>query len=131
MLEAGSEDVESYPYQARPEQFPGHEIVLEAAAARMAAGEPVPGVAAGQIRAGMMVVGSDGEIVGKVKQARKNDFLLDRELQTDLFVPNDAVRNVIGDEVILAVPRHEVSQLKERTAPGKGETEGWKTPPLA
>ncbi len=131
LLEAGSEDVESYPYQARPEQFPGHEIELEAAAARMAAGEPVPGVAAGQIRAGMMVVGSDGEIVGKVKQARKNDFLLDRELQTDLFVPNDAVRNVIGDEVILAVPRHEVSHLKERTAPGKGETEGWKTPPLA
>lgn len=130
LLEAGSEDVESYLFQARPQQFPGHEVELEAAAARTAAGEPVPGAVAGHIRVGMMVVSSDGEIIGRVQQARKNDFLLDRELQTDLFVPNDAVRNVIGDEVILTVPKYEVSRLKERTAPGEGGTERWKAPPL-
>lgn len=130
LREAGSDDVQSYPYQARPEQFPGHETEVEAAAARIATGEPVTGVAPGQIRAGMLVVGSDGEIVGTVKQARQNDFLLDRELQTDLYVPVDAVRNVIGDEVILTIPKYEVNQLKERTAPGKGESEGWKSPPL-
>lgn len=130
LLEAGSNDVESYPYQARPEQFPGHEPELEAVAKQSAAGEPFPAAAAGKIRAGMTVIGSDGEIVGTVKQAGRNDFLLDRELQTDLYVPVDAVRNVIDDEVILTVPKYEVSRLKERTRPGKGETEGWEAPPL-
>jgi uncharacterized membrane protein len=130
LQEAGSEDVETYPYQVRPEQFPGHETQLEAQARQAAAGEPVSPPASANIRPGMMVISSDGEIVGRVKQARRSEFLLDRELQTDLYVPIDAVRNVIGDEVILNVPRYEVSRLKERTAPGKPETEGWKTPPL-
>lgn len=130
LQEAGSDDVESYPYQARTEQFPGSEPELKAVAAQMAAGEAGADVTPGQIRDGMVVVGSDGEIVGRVKQARRNDFLLDRELQTDLFVPNDAVRTVTEDEVILTVPKYEVSRLKERTAPGKGESEGWKAPPL-
>lgn len=130
LQEAGANDVESYPYQVRTAQFPGKETELEAAARQTAAEQETKRPAAGEVRPGMMVIGSDGEVVGQVKQARKNDFLLDREFQTDLYVPLDAVRKVIDGEVILSVPKYEINQLKERTAPGKAETKGWKTPPL-
>ena len=40
-----------------------------------------------QVRVGMDVVGIDGEMVGKVKEVRAEDFLLDRPFARDLYVP--------------------------------------------
>lgn len=43
-----------------------------------------------QIPPGMEVLGSDGKRVGKVKDVRSDDFLLDRSGVRDLYVPLDA-----------------------------------------
>src|SRR5438105_1420068 len=40
-----------------------------------------------QIQVGMDVKSIDGESVGKVKEVRAKDFLLDRPLARDLYVP--------------------------------------------
>ncbi len=48
-----------------------------------------PGV--DQIHSGMDVVSIDGERIGKVKQVRQSDFLMDRPLARGLWVPFTAV----------------------------------------
>jgi hypothetical protein len=40
-----------------------------------------------QIHPGMEVVGIDGESVGKVKEVREGEFLVDRPLARDVWVP--------------------------------------------
>jgi len=60
-----------------------------------------------QIKEGVEVVGSQGKSVGTVKQVRSNDFLVDRPVARDIFVPfsaahfeNGKVRlNVTADQV--------------------------------
>jgi hypothetical protein len=44
-----------------------------------------------QIHAGMDVVSIDGEHIGKVKEVRDIDFLVDRPLARDLWVPFSSV----------------------------------------
>jgi hypothetical protein len=44
-----------------------------------------------QVRVDMDVVSIDGEHIGKVKEVRQTDFLLDRPLARDLWVPFDSV----------------------------------------
>jgi hypothetical protein len=44
-----------------------------------------------QIKVGMDVVGIDGERIGKVKEVRQRDFLIDRPVARDLWVPFNAV----------------------------------------
>jgi hypothetical protein len=48
-----------------------------------------PGV--GQIEPGMDVLSIDGERIGKVKEVRQTDFLIDRPLARDLWVPFSSV----------------------------------------
>jgi len=43
-----------------------------------------------QIQVGMKVLGIDGLEVGKVKEVRSHDFLVDRPLARDVYVPFDA-----------------------------------------
>ncbi len=62
------------------------------------------------LKEGMAVVGSDKEHVGKVKAVYDSEFLVDRKLETDLYVPNTAVHTVRGDTVILTIPSYEVNQ---------------------
>jgi hypothetical protein len=40
----------------------------------------------------MVVLGADAEVIGRVKQVGAEDFLVDRELQTDVYVPFATVR---------------------------------------
>jgi hypothetical protein len=47
------------------------------------------------IRVGMDVVGIDGEQVGIVKAVRSMDFLVDRPLERDVYVPLDAVQAIV------------------------------------
>ncbi|HET6317362.1 MAG TPA: hypothetical protein VFG86_12955 [Chloroflexota bacterium] len=80
---------------------------------------------ADQITAGMDVLGVDGEVVGQVKEVRENDFLLDRPMAHDLYVPYRFVlsvperggdRPVRGKEVVLTVS---AAQL---------DSQGWQRP---
>jgi hypothetical protein len=65
-----------------------------------------------QIRETMDVVGSDGEKVGTVKEVRGADFLLDRPLARDLFVPFSAVRTVDGERVLLGVRSEQIDDQR-------------------
>jgi hypothetical protein len=59
------------------------------------------------IRPGMEVIGREGENVGEVKEVRSNDFLVDRSLARDIYIPFNACQirngkiqlNVHADEV--------------------------------
>ncbi len=52
------------------------------------------GPGAEQIDVGMDVLGVDGQPVGRVKEVRANDFLLDRPIAHDLYVPYQFVLSV-------------------------------------
>jgi hypothetical protein len=132
LQEAGSEDVESYPYEAHPEQFPGDESYLAEAHLHEAERSMLdPSQAAKRMRVGMEVVGSDGELVGKVKQVRASNFLVNRRLRRDIYVPYSVVHDISLDEVALTIPAYEVSEREERTRPGMlAESEDWELPPL-
>jgi hypothetical protein len=71
-----------------------------------------------QIRPGMDVVGSDANRIGQVKEVRDLDFLVDRAGQRDLYVPFNAVRDVMGDQIVLVMPSSQV------------ENQGWASPAL-
>ena len=71
-----------------------------------------------EMQVGMVVTGSDGKSVGKVKEVRDSDFLLDRKLARDLYVPFDAVSHVDAGQVMLSLQAEDV--LYQR----------WTSPPL-
>ena len=66
----------------------------------------------------MDVVGSDGVIVGQVKELRDTDFLVDRSMQRDVYVPLSAVQTIDGDRVLLHIPARDV------------DSQNWPTPDL-
>jgi hypothetical protein len=66
----------------------------------------------------MLVVSSDNDEVGTVKELRASDFLVDRALQRDIYVPFNAVRTVEGGRIILNM------------AIGQIDDAGWESPPL-
>jgi ribosomal 30S subunit maturation factor RimM len=43
------------------------------------------------MRTGMMVYGTNGHELGLVKEVRSNDFLVDRSLRHDVYVPFNAI----------------------------------------
>jgi hypothetical protein len=49
------------------------------------------GPGAGQVQVGMDVKSIDGERIGRVKQVQGQEFLVDRPLARDLWVPFEAV----------------------------------------
>jgi Uncharacterized protein conserved in bacteria (DUF2171) len=61
------------------------------------------------VQVGMDVVGADKEHVRKVKEVYDNEFLVDRPLQTDLYVPRGAIRQVTTTKVILSIPSYAVN----------------------
>jgi len=80
------------------------------------------GPGANQIDVGLEVIGFDGERVGKVKEVRPNDFLLDRPMAHDLYVPYTFIMSVPdrGDgrpnEVVLNVTSENIDH------------QGWRRP---
>ncbi len=59
----------------------------------------------------MEVVGSDDQPVGRVKEVREGDFLVDRPSARDIYVPMDAVTDVVNNQVRLNVQAHEVDDM--------------------
>jgi hypothetical protein len=63
------------------------------------------------VRVGMHVVGTDGKEVGKVKEVRDKDFLIDRPMRRDVYAPLDAIQNVTDDTVTLNVSSDRVDNM--------------------
>ncbi len=66
---------------------------------------------------GMMVVGPVGEEIGRVKEVRTIDFLLDLTMRRDLFVPFSAISEVGGSTVVLSVRGEEIGDQDWEPAP--------------
>ena len=47
-----------------------------------------------ELRHDMEVIGKNGKIIGRVKEIRASDFLVDREMARDVYVPMDALDSV-------------------------------------
>lgn len=71
-----------------------------------------------RVREGMQVAGSDEKSIGQVKEVRRSDFLVDRPLARDVYVPYEAVQSASRDRVIITVPAGEVND------------QGWANPDL-
>ena len=78
--------------QARPEQFSGNLTHVMGAPQGAGPAAEAAGPLAERIQPGMVVLGADAEVIGRVKQVGAEDFLVDRELQTDVYVPFATVR---------------------------------------
>ena len=70
----------------------------------------------GRLTEGMTVVGPAGEEIGRVKEVRKVDFLLDLTMRRDLFVPFSAISSVAGS-VVLGVAADEIGDQGWEPAP--------------
>ncbi len=69
------------------------------------------------VKAGMVVVGADMESVGLVKDVYRTDFLLDRELRRDVYVPFQLIDRVSDKLVILSITANEMNTREWPTAP--------------
>lgn len=130
--EAGSEDVVSYPYEAHPEEIPGDETYLAEAQLHQSALSTLdPTQVAERLQVGMVVVGSDGEVVGEVKRVRASNFLVDRPLHSDIYIPFSVVHDITGKDVALTIPSYEVNRREQPARPGIVEAgEDWTVEPL-
>jgi ferritin-like metal-binding protein YciE len=65
----------------------------------------------GQIRPGMAVIGSHAGHVGRVKEVRTADFLVNRPARRDVYVPVDAIEEISGDTIVLKVMADDVDGM--------------------
>ena len=110
----------SPPKVGRPGPTPGDAVKAPIEKERMDPGQPSTspeptatrsiGIDRSQIREGAEVVGSDGESLGQVKQVRDDDFLLDRPMKRDLFVPLSVVALAGVDRIVLELSADEVGE---------------------
>jgi hypothetical protein len=70
----------------------------------------------GLLTEGMTVVGPVGEEIGRVKQVRKVDFLMDLTMRRDVFVPFSAISE-IGGSVVLNVAGDAIGDQDWEPAP--------------
>ena len=74
------------------------------------------------INEGMEVTGSDGHYIGKVKEIREKDFLVDRKMARDVYVPFSAVAK--SDRcIILDIPSDKMDDMDWERAPVMGTRE--------
>lgn len=64
-----------------------------------------------QVRETMDVIGSDGNDVGRVKEVRDNDFLVDRAMQRDIYIPYSAIQSIHGERIMLNIPAGQVDAM--------------------
>jgi hypothetical protein len=55
-------------------------------------------ISALELRLGMSVVGTDGRHVGRVKEIRGTDFLIDRRFRRNVYVPLAAIQQIVSEE---------------------------------
>jgi len=71
-----------------------------------------------QVTTGMKVIGSDGKEIGTVKEVRATDFLCNRSMARDVYIPFAAVQNVTENRINLNVPSDQIDH------------QGWANPPI-
>jgi Uncharacterized protein conserved in bacteria (DUF2171) len=58
------------------------------------------------------VVGSDGDKVGELKRVRADDFLVDRSMRRDVYVPVNGVKELTDDNrIVLDIPADQVDEM--------------------
>ncbi len=62
-----------------------------------------------QLRESMVVLGADNERIGVIKEVRTNDFLVNRRLARDVYVPFSAIRSVTSEGVMVTVNAGDVN----------------------
>ncbi|MCC7369889.1 MAG: DUF2171 domain-containing protein [Chloroflexi bacterium] len=72
-----------------------------------------------QVRIGMEVYGTDGELVGTVKTVSQTDFILNRPWARDLVVPIEAIQAVIDDMARPTAHSHVVLTIRARSVDGQ------------
>ena len=72
----------------------------------------------GRVKERMDVLGSDAKDIGQVKAIRDTDFLVDRSMKRDVYVPYSAIRDVSGDRIVLNIQSDQVDNM------------GWANPPV-
>ena len=72
-----------------------------------------------RLRPGMEVLAADGDELGWVKDVRSTDFLLERSMQRDVYVPFDAIRDISSDRIVLNVASDQVDSM------------GWENPAMS
>lgn len=118
LREAGVE-VEVCQYDGVTHEFFGMTAILEPAreAVSLAAERLHSAFGGGQppqvpsVSKGMDVVTVDEELLGKVKEQRPTDFLVDRSMKRDLYVPLGSVTAVESDRVLLGVTSAQMDDL--------------------
>jgi hypothetical protein len=60
---------------------------------------------------GMPVLGADGVRVGRLKQVRLADVLVDRALQRDVYIPFEAIADVRSQGIVLSLPADQVDNM--------------------
>ncbi len=65
-----------------------------------------------EIRPGMSVIGSDGSEVGRVKEVRPSDFLVDRPMARDAVIPYPLIDNLKNRTLMLLVRSDQVGSAK-------------------
>ena len=68
------------------------------------------GVGRDQVTPGMDVFGSDGAVVGYVKDTRGNELLVARSMARDVFVPFAAVASCENNRLVLATAAEQVDR---------------------
>ena len=71
-----------------------------------------------QLRPSLPVFSLDGEEIGRVKEIRTDDFLVDRPMKRDIYVPFDQVRETRTDRVTLLQPKDRIDDMR------------WENPPI-
>lgn len=70
-----------------------------------------------QVQTGMQVVGTGAQPVGHVAEVRGEDFRLSRPGGVDLYVPYEAIRAMLGTQVVLDVRADQIDAQGWPTAP--------------
>jgi hypothetical protein len=81
-----------------------------------------------QVHVGMEVMSIDGHPVGKVKEVRADDFLLDRPLARDLYIPYSFVLATEDYGGTFRRGRTESTEVVLTVSESHIENQGWRHP---
>jgi hypothetical protein len=70
-----------------------------------------------QVQAGMEVVGTGGQPVGRVEETHDEVFRVVRPDREDVYIPYEVIRAMLGEQVVLDVHADEI------------DARGWSSPP--
>jgi hypothetical protein len=83
---------------------------------------------AGQIEVGMAVVSVDGQPIGQVKEVREGDFLLDRPMAHDLYVPYRFVMAMPEPGERVRGGPHQPAEVMLNVSAAHIDEQGWQRP---